>query len=78
MIWFSLFPQSVLLHKDVNNLKLKSSDLSHLASTNHFTVYLNLERPSRQIMANHIGPDYHNASDWSTIKHAVPGIVCSS
>ena len=75
MIWFSLFPQSVFLHRDVNNLK--SSDLSHLASTNHFTVYLNLERPSRQIMANHIGPDDHNASDWSTTKHAVPGIARS-
>ena len=62
MIWFSLFPQSVLLDRDVNNLK--SRDLSHLASTNQFTVYLNLERPSRQIMADHIGPDDHNASDW--------------
>lgn len=75
MIWFSLFRQSVLLRRDVDNLK--SRDVTHLASTNYLTVYLNLERPSRQIMANHIGPEDHNASDCSTTKHAVPGIARS-
>ena len=36
--------------------------------------HLNLRYGSRQIMANQIGPDDHNASDWSVTKWQHEGL----